>query len=169
MEDQVEILDSYITTCMIIVESTIHSHNLEDYSPKNVEAARTDFFLEVGPPSQSEQHTNTNTTNGKDHVKISKHGQVRLPRQTFNSGKTTGKQRNLQGRNSQRKGTTTRIPTRKNRDSSRNQTLEMAIKQLAHIKASIQTYLEIKRVMNPSTYKVLPPFECRLTKDFTEL
>jgi hypothetical protein len=34
-----------------------------------------------------------------------------------------------------------------------NQTLETAIKQLAHIKASIQTYLAIKRVMNPSAYQ----------------
>jgi hypothetical protein len=34
-----------------------------------------------------------------------------------------------------------------------NQTLETAIKQLAHIEASIQPYLAIKRVMNPSAYK----------------
>jgi hypothetical protein len=31
-----------------------------------------------------------------------------------------------------------------------NQTLETAIKQLAHIEASIQTYSAIKQVMNPS-------------------
>jgi hypothetical protein len=44
MEDQVEILAGYITTCMLIAESTIHSHNLEDFSPKRVEAASIEKF-----------------------------------------------------------------------------------------------------------------------------
>jgi hypothetical protein len=37
--------------------------------------------------------------------------------------------------------------------SNNNQTLETAIKQLAHIEASIQTYASIKRVMNPASYQ----------------
>jgi hypothetical protein len=31
MEDQAEILDDYITNCMLTAESTIHSHNLDDF------------------------------------------------------------------------------------------------------------------------------------------
>jgi hypothetical protein len=38
--------------------------------------------------------------------------------------------------------------------SNNHQTLETAIKQLAHIEASIQTYVLIKRVMNPTAYRL---------------
>jgi hypothetical protein len=37
--------------------------------------------------------------------------------------------------------------------SNNNQTLETAIKQLAYIEVSIQTFASIKRVMNPTTYQ----------------
>jgi hypothetical protein len=85
MEDQAEILDDYITTCMLIAESTIHSHNLDDFSPKS-QSSKCGNFLEASLPGQPKQHTNSNTTSGKDHVKISKHGHNRPPRHTFNSG-----------------------------------------------------------------------------------
>jgi hypothetical protein len=34
MENQVEILGNYITTCMLAAEATIHLHNFEYFSPK---------------------------------------------------------------------------------------------------------------------------------------
>jgi hypothetical protein len=34
MEDQMEILDKYITNCMLKAEVAIHSHSLDDFSPK---------------------------------------------------------------------------------------------------------------------------------------
>jgi hypothetical protein len=34
MDDQAKTLDKYITTCMLIAEATIHSHNTDDFSPK---------------------------------------------------------------------------------------------------------------------------------------
>jgi hypothetical protein len=39
MENQVETLDDYITTCMLAAEVTIHPHNFKDFSPKKVKAA----------------------------------------------------------------------------------------------------------------------------------
>jgi hypothetical protein len=42
MEDQVKILNKYITTCMLAAEATIHSHHQED--PKKVEAANIESF-----------------------------------------------------------------------------------------------------------------------------
>jgi hypothetical protein len=34
MEDQTEILDKYITDCMLLAEAMIHQHSLDDFSPK---------------------------------------------------------------------------------------------------------------------------------------
>jgi hypothetical protein len=44
VDNQVEILDEYITTCMLAAEVTIHCHNLEDFSPKKVEAANMEKY-----------------------------------------------------------------------------------------------------------------------------
>jgi hypothetical protein len=56
MKDQAEILDDYITNCMLIAESTIHSHNLDDFSPKKVEAASVEKFWKLA------FQANTNST-----------------------------------------------------------------------------------------------------------
>jgi hypothetical protein len=47
MEDQAENLDDYITNCMLIAESTIHSHNLDDFSPKKFKAASVKKFWKL--------------------------------------------------------------------------------------------------------------------------
>jgi hypothetical protein len=53
MEDQAEILNDYITHCMLIAESTIHSHNLDDFSPKKVEAASVENFWKLALQANS--------------------------------------------------------------------------------------------------------------------
>jgi hypothetical protein len=47
MDDQTGILDKYITTCMLIAEATIHSHNMDDFSTKKVEAADMEKFWKL--------------------------------------------------------------------------------------------------------------------------
>jgi hypothetical protein len=47
MDDQAKTLDKYITTCMLIAEATIHSHNTYDFSPKKVEAADLEKFWKL--------------------------------------------------------------------------------------------------------------------------
>jgi hypothetical protein len=44
MDKQAEIIDKYITNCMLKAEATIHKHNLEDFSPHKVEMALTENF-----------------------------------------------------------------------------------------------------------------------------
>jgi hypothetical protein len=47
MDDQAKTLDKYITTCMLIAEATIHSHNTDNFSPKQVEAADMEKFRKL--------------------------------------------------------------------------------------------------------------------------
>jgi hypothetical protein len=47
MDEQAKTLDKYITTCMLIAEATIHSHNMDDFSPKKVEAADIKKFWKL--------------------------------------------------------------------------------------------------------------------------
>jgi hypothetical protein len=47
MDEQAEIMDKYITDCMLKAEATIHEHNLEDFSPHKVEMALTEIFWKL--------------------------------------------------------------------------------------------------------------------------
>jgi hypothetical protein len=80
MDDQAETLDRYITNCMISAEATIHSHNMEDFSPKKVEATNTEKFWKLALQANRDNRDNLqhpNTTSGKYNGKAPCHGHVR--------------------------------------------------------------------------------------------
>jgi hypothetical protein len=155
MDDQTEILDKYITTCMLIAEATIHSHNTDDLSPKKVEAADTEKFWKLAlqanrsnastptPPMESimSRHP-TMDTEGLDDTPTIIHN-LRQSKETYRDAIAKGKE--LRHAFLLERAEIAAL--------NNNQTQETAIKQLAHIEASTQTYASIKRVMHLSSYQ----------------
>jgi hypothetical protein len=109
--------------------------------------------LEAGITGKPRQHTNS--TNGKDINQVPKHGYCWSPQQTINPRQTSRMQRKLQTSNCQRKELRHEflLERAKIAASNNDQTLETAIKQLAHIEASIHIYALIKRVMHQTSYQ----------------
>jgi hypothetical protein len=60
MDKQAEIMDKYITSCMLKAEATIHEHNLEDFSLHKVEMALTEMFWKLA--FQANWHNSTPPT-----------------------------------------------------------------------------------------------------------
>jgi hypothetical protein len=155
MEDQAEILDDYITKCMLTAESTIHSHHLDDFSPTKVEAASVEKFWKLafqananGTPTPTppmariiSKYPNMDTTGHQDIPSILE--KLQESKETYKDAVAKGKELRHQFR----------LERAEIAANNSNQTLETAIKQLAHIEASIQTYSAIKQVMNPSAYR----------------
>jgi hypothetical protein len=56
MEEQAEILDKYITDCMLNAEATIHEHNLDDFSPHKVETAMMEKFWKLALQANRSNH-----------------------------------------------------------------------------------------------------------------
>jgi hypothetical protein len=72
MDKQANMIDKYITNCMLKAEATIHEHNL--FSPHKVEMALMEKKLEACPTGQLVQLQTTNPANGKHNQLLSKHG-----------------------------------------------------------------------------------------------
>jgi hypothetical protein len=155
MGDQAETLDIYRTTCMLIAEATIHSHNTDDFSPKKVEAADMEKFWKLAlqanrnnaptpkPPMKHimSRYPKMDTAGLDKRPTIIHH--LKQSKETYRDAIAKGKE--LCHAFLLEKAEIAAL--------NNSQTQETAIKQLVHIKASIQTHASIKRVMHLSSYE----------------
>jgi hypothetical protein len=155
MEEQAETLDKYITNCMLNAEATICRHNLDDFSRHKVEMAMMEKFWKLALqanqsnftlPTQPikkiiNQYPNMDTTGMED---------IPIIIQRLCNSKEKYREAIAKGKQIQHDFLLERAEIT---HENSNQTIEAAIKQLAHIEASIQTYASIKRVMNRTTYQ----------------
>jgi hypothetical protein len=155
MEDQTEILDQYITNCMLSAEATIHRHNLDDFSPKKVEMATLEKFWKLSLHA----HRTKSTTPTQPMINIME----RFPTIDFSgfNNKTSIIEKLQESKERYKEAIAHRkelhheflLERAKIAHQNGNLTMEAAIKQLAHIKATIQTYASIKRVMHQTAYQ----------------
>jgi hypothetical protein len=155
MENQAEILDNYITMCMLTAEATIHCHNFKDFSPKKVELANMEKFWKLALQADKDNRAAPTTPMAKiitnyPNMETSRMHDRPVILEQLCSCKENYRQAIAKGKELQHKFLLERAETAA---SNNNQTLETAIKQLAHIEVSIQTYTSIKCIMKPATYQ----------------
>jgi hypothetical protein len=150
MEDQTETLDRYITDCMLSAEATIHRHSLDDFSPKKVKMAAVEKFWKLvlhahrnrsPTPMQlmvniMEKFTDTDFSGMDDKLTII---------EKLQESKENYKEAIAHGKELHHEFLLERADIA---CQNGNLSMEAAIKQLAQIEATIQTYASIKRVMH---------------------
>jgi hypothetical protein len=155
MEDQTEILDQYITNCMLSAEATIHCHSLDDFSPKKVEMATLEKFWKLSLHA----HRTKSTTPTQPMINIME----RFLMTDFSGfdNKTTIIEKLRESKERYKEAIAHGkellheflLEKAEIAHQNGNLTMEAAIKQLAHIEATIQTYASIKRVMHRTAYQ----------------
>jgi hypothetical protein len=167
MDELSEIINKYITNCMLKAEETIHKYNLEDFSPYKVEMALSKFFWKLAlqairrnsiPPTQPMQKI-INRYPNMDIIGMDDKDTII---QRLYDSKEKYKDAIARGKEIRHDFLVKRAQI-----AHKNSTLtiETAIKQLVHIKASIQTYASIKRVMNRTPYQAGLTSICVPTED----
>jgi hypothetical protein len=152
---QAEVIDQYITTCMVRSENLIKVYDTEDFSPLKVKRADMEKFWKMA--EQAERKHETTPTPAMSNI------MTKYPEELFASMDDIAvvKDQLKECREEHKKAIDNAKEIRQKFLAERaeiahlngNITAEAAITQLKNIEAVIEVYASIRRVMKPSEYR----------------